>query len=92
MRLKTESILSDARVLMTFFANNKGRGKNNCTLIITEPGITKPRRGCHISEISWANIDKITKTSAWRGDINISERVCKDLGITKKEIENCREV
>lgn len=60
--------------LYFWYANNKGRGTNNVTIIrSTEPRAT-------VSSKQTGIIAK-TRTSGWSGNVNFSKRVKKELGV-----------
>jgi hypothetical protein len=75
--------LSDGRKLLAWWANNRGRGSNNCTLAIVAAGVDR-------SDLSakQTQVQSKTRTSSWRGDVNLSKRVLAELGITKSDIDN----
>jgi hypothetical protein len=81
MKINKINKLRDGRQLFAFWANNRGRGQNNCTLQIVpetaeRPVMSKMTRGVISS----------TQTSSWNGNVNISCRVCEKLGISKDDI------
>lgn len=76
MRLTNETTLSDGRKLCAWWANNRGRGRNNCTLAVV-PG-TAERAACSRHQ---ADVIASTTTSSWRGDVNLSRAVRETLGI-----------
>lgn len=83
MRLQKETLLSNGRKLFVWFANNKGRGDNNCTLAVVD---WEEKRASRVA--GQKGFEAMTTTSAWRGNINLSEQICKELGITKDMIAN----
>ena len=70
MRLNKETTLSDGRKLCAWWANNSGRGSNNCTLVVV-PGTTE--RAAYSRQQS--DVIARTTTSSWRGDVNLSRAV-----------------
>ena len=76
MRLNAETTLSDGRKLCAWWANNAGRGRNNCTLAVV-PGATE--RAAYSRQ--QADVMATTRTSSWRGDVNLSRAVRETLGI-----------
>lgn len=66
--------LNDGSFLHFWYANNKGRGNNNCTIIRS----TAPRAGVSAKQ---SNIISSTRTSSWRGSVNFSADVRSKLGI-----------
>jgi len=76
MRLGKITKLSNGNLLMAWWANNVGRGNNNCTLIVVLPNT--PR-----AEMSKNQTNVISKTlcSSWAGNVNLSKKVQRELGI-----------
>jgi hypothetical protein len=66
--------LGNGEFLHFWYANNRGRGTNNCTIIRT----TAPRAYCSKKQ---ENIIAIVKTSAWAGNVNFSKSVQVSLGV-----------
>lgn len=81
MRLNKIEKLKNGNQLFVFWANNAGRGSNNCTLQIVPP--TSIRK---IYSRETENIIAQTRTSSWKGDVNFSENVCDRLGISKTDL------
>ena len=76
MRLNTETTLSDGRKLCAWWANNRGRGSNNCTLAVV-PAATE--RAAYSRQQS--GVIASTTTSSWRGNVNLSRAGRETLGI-----------
>jgi len=68
--------LENGNLLLAWWANNKGRGKDNCTLMVVPDGTKR----ASLSR-DQKNVLTQTRTSSWRGSVNLSKRVCDDLGI-----------
>ena len=81
MRLKKINELENGNLLFVYWANNTGRGTNNCTLIVVPPG---EQRTSYSRDVK--NIISKTLTSSWRGDVNLSQVILDELGITKDNI------
>jgi len=66
--------LNDGSFLYFWYANNKGRGSDNCTII---------RSTALRAAMSAKQTDVIARirTSAWRGQVNFSREVQRALGI-----------
>ncbi len=82
MRLEKETILKNGKKLLAYWANNKGRGRNNCTLIIVDRDYPRPAKSVDVEEYF-----SQTQTSSWAGNVNLSKRVLNILGIDKFERE-----
>jgi hypothetical protein len=76
MRLEKETILKNGKKLLAYWANNAGRGNNNCTLIVVDAAVERPTFSANVTEYYAA-----TKTSSWKGNVNLSKRVQSKLGI-----------
>ena len=81
MKLGKITKLTSGNQLFVYFANNKGRGANNCTLIVVPAGAIRPRYSRDVK-----NIIAQTRTGSWRGIVNMSVDVCTRLGITKQDL------
>ncbi len=95
--------LASGEKLFAYFANNRGRGRDNCTLIVApknvERGVTaaktigetarqiKNELACGKHRI---NGFRITRTSAWRGKVNVSKYVLAELGLTKSDLQGVK--
>jgi hypothetical protein len=66
--------LINGEYLHFWYANNAGRGTDNCTIIRS----TAPRAPTSKAQ---TNVIAITTTSAWRGRVNLSTRIEHELGI-----------
>ena len=66
--------LDNGQFLHFWYANNKGRGDNNCTIVRTTAArsTTSAKQTYVISK---------TQTSAWAGNVNFSKSVRDELGI-----------
>jgi hypothetical protein len=66
--------LGNGEYLHFWYANNAGRGADNCTIIrSTAPRAAQSGYQTHVIAE--------TTTSAWRGRVNLSARVERELGI-----------
>ena len=86
MRLKPITILENGNQLMAWWANNRGRGSDNCSLAVVKCGIERAGNAA-----SQTDVIATTRTSSWRGDVNLSRAVCEQLGLnesTRKHILN----
>ncbi len=83
MRLAKENLLDNGQKLFVWFANNKGRGSNNCTLAVVD---WEEKRAVRVA--GQKGFNAMTTTSAWNGNINLSKQICNELGITKDMINN----
>jgi hypothetical protein len=66
--------LAENDYLYFFYANNKGRGSDNCTIVRSN----KERARCTKDQ---TGIMRITRTGAWRGFVNFSYAVAEKLGV-----------
>ena len=65
--------LEDGTFLHFWYANNKGRGRDNCTIILSSQAERAAKSADQIGLI------RITTTSSWAGNVNFSEAVRKRL-------------
>ena len=80
MKLKKITKLKNGNLLFAYWANNKGRGTDNCTLLVVPANESRPRFSRDVK-----NIISKTRTSSWRGLVNLSIKVCNELGISLKQ-------
>ena len=80
MRLNKINEMRDGRVLMMYFANNRGRGSDNCTLVVAPTGTARPTYSRGLTGYP------TVRTSAWAGNVNLSRRVCSQIGIKIEDI------
>lgn len=66
--------LGNGEMLHFWYANNKGRGSDNCTIIRS----TDPRAGVSANQ---TGVIATVKTSSWAGNVNFSKSVQEDLGL-----------
>jgi len=66
--------LNDGTHLYFWYANNRGRGRDNCTIIRS----TDSRAARSAKQ---AGVIAVTKTGSWRGKVNFSTRVRASLGL-----------
>jgi hypothetical protein len=66
--------IGNGEFLHFWYANNKGRGDNNCTIIRS----TSKRAALSAKQ---ENVLSKVLTSAWAGNVNFSEHVREELGI-----------
>jgi len=76
MRLKSVNHLSDGNLLLAWWANNKGRGSDNCTLAVVSKGT---ERATYSKDQD--SVIKSTRTSSWAGNVNYSKSVQQRLGL-----------
>lgn len=70
--------LENGLFLHFYYANNKGRGADNCSIIKT----TNPQRlGNEKSQINDDGTISNTRTSSWAGNVNFSNAVQEKLGL-----------
>lgn len=81
MELNKITALINGNQLFAYWANNRGRGSNNCTLLIVPAGV---KRTFFSRDVK--NVIAKTRTSSWRGLVNMSKSVCNQLGITKNDL------
>ena len=86
MYLKNTVPLADDRVLYAYWANNKGRGRNNCTLIVCPKSQPRTPFSSGIK-----NYDSKTRTSSWQGDVNLSQRILGELNLKKEDLISAAE-
>ena len=73
--------LKNGNLLFVYYANNKGRGTDNCTLVVAKSGTTRTPRSHQVN-----GTIATTRNSSWALDINVSKKVCGLLGIEKSDI------
>ena len=85
MRLNKINTIDDGtkRVLFAFWANNRGRGRDNCTLVVVPEGTERPINSKNLIE---SELYKYVQVSSWRGNVNLSEKTCNYLEIKKTDI------
>lgn len=66
--------LENGQFLHFWYANNAGRGDDNCTIIRS----TAPRAAMSAKQ---SDILSSTRASAWRGQVNFSKQVQSELGL-----------
>ena len=81
MKLNKITTLKNGNQLFAYWANNRGRGSNNCTLLVFPTGEQRPNFSRDVK-----NVIAQTKTSSWRGQVNLSNAVCNQLGISKQDL------
>ena len=64
------------KVIFAWFANNRGRGSDNVSLAVVTEGTP---RASHAAKQT--GVIASTRTSGWRGDVNFSQNVRRELGI-----------
>ncbi len=67
--------LENGNFLHFWYANNKNRGNNNCTIILSS---SKTRATFSRNQ---SDVIASTKTSSWKGIVNFSESVRGQLGL-----------
>ena len=75
--------LGESDHLYFWYANNAGRGRDNCTIIRSHSG-TRTERSADQTEVVAA-----TRTGAWSGQVNFSRRVTDALGIDRPASTIC---
>ena len=75
MRLQKETMLKNGKKLLAYWANNAGRGTDNCTLCVVDGSDARPALSKNVE--CYAR----TQTSSWAGNVNLSKRVQRILGI-----------
>jgi hypothetical protein len=81
MRLKKINQLKNGNLLFAFWANNAGRGSDNCTLQLVPAGTIRQDYSRNTE-----NVLIEIRTGSWRGDVNLSRKVLKFLEIQKSDI------
>ena len=66
--------LENGQFLHSWYANNKGQGRTNCTIIRS----SSPRAAVSAKQES---VIAYVKTSHWAGQVNFSKQVQSDLGL-----------
>lgn len=74
-------ILPNGQFLHFWYANNKGRGNNNCTIIRSTKlrSSVSAKQGGFIAQ---------ARTSSWRGNVNFSKSVQEKLGLTQTALKS----
>jgi len=83
MHLQKIEKLKNGNQLFIFFSNDKGRGKNNCTIQLVES--TEKRK--LVAKMTKKVLAEVYTTS-WNGDINFSKAVQSKLGIDVNDIKS----
>ena len=83
MTLRKLNTVSGGRVLFAHWANNAGRGRDNCTLTLCRAGVERP---AYTRGFAGADVLASVRVSSWRGDVNLTRAACVVLGICKSEI------
>ncbi len=85
MRIKSETKLTGGKKLLAWWANNKGRGRNNCTLAVVDDADIRQSHS-----LKQKNGYAYVQTSSWNGNVNLSKKILEKLGLTKNDfiIEN----
>lgn len=81
MHLKKVEELKSGRKLFVFFSNDKGRGKNNCTIQVVTKGEKR-----NLTAKQTKNVLVEAYTTSWKGDINFSKRIQKILGVKPSDL------
>lgn len=81
MKLNKITNLKNGNKLFAYWANNCGRGSDNCTLLVVPANEPRPNFSRDVK-----NVIAKTRTSSWKGNVNLSVAVCKLLGITKNDL------
>ena len=81
MKLNKITALKNGNQLFAYWANNRGRGSNNCTLLVVPSNEPRPNFSRDVK-----NVIAETRTSSWRGLVNLSVAVCNELGISKQDL------
>jgi hypothetical protein len=87
MHLQKTEKLKNGNQLFVFFSNDKGRGKNNCTIQLVGPG-EKRKLVAKMTK----NILSEVYTTSWKGDINFSKDVQKQLGIAVDDLKSYAQI
>ncbi len=66
--------LDNGEYLHFWYANNRGRGSDNCTIIRTRA----PRADLSANQ---AGVIESVRTSSWNGNVNFSKRIQAKLGL-----------
>ena len=81
MKLNKITAMKNGNQLFAYWANNRGRGSDNCTLLVVPSNEQRLNFSRDVK-----NIISKTRTSSWRGLVNLSVAVCNQLGITKQDL------
>lgn len=81
MKLNKTNGLKNGNQLFVYWANNRGRGSDNCTLVVVPAGENRPSFSRDVK-----NVISKTRTSSWKGLVNFSRSVCDRLMITKMDL------
>lgn len=87
MHLKKIEELKSGRKLFVFFSNDKGRGKNNCTIQV----VTKGEKRNLTAKLT-KNVLAEAYTTSWKGDINFSKRIQEILGVKPSDLVRYKEI
>jgi hypothetical protein len=81
MKLNKITALKNGNRLFAYWANNRGRGRSNCTLLVVPADEQRNKLSRTVK-----NVIAETRTSSWRGLVNMSKAVCNRLGIEKQDL------
>lgn len=72
-------ILDNGEELHLHYANNRGRGNDNCTITRVEQGVERPGQVREYDGLS--GVIAQGRTSSWKGHVNFSSRIRRELGL-----------
>ena len=81
MLLRKITNLRNGTVLAAHWANNRGRGRDNCTLSILPAAVD---RGVYVRDNK--HVIASCRTSSWQGSVNLSRNVLAKLGIKLSDL------
>lgn len=81
MHLKKVEELKNGKQLFIFFSNDKGRGKNNCTIQKVWSGEKRK-----LTAKQTVNVISEAYTTSWKGDVNFSKRIQKILDVKPSDL------
>lgn len=87
MHLKKVEKLKNGKQLFVFFSNDKGSGKNNCTIQLVE-GSEKRKLTAKLTK----DVLKEVYTTSWKGDINFSKRIQRILDVNVSDLMRYKEI
>ena len=77
--------LNNGQEIHLHFANNRGRGDNNCTLTLVKSGTIRQQY-----TRQYKTFLAQTRTSAWKGQPNLSKKILAEINVTKNMFCNYR--
>ena len=85
MRLKQINKLNNGKLLFAYWANNRGRGDNNCTLVVVPANTIRPAKSKSLCDKEWEMTDK-EKLLKEKQDLD--SKLQEEIMLLEEEIEH----